>query len=65
LYRIATNVCLDTLAASNRTRIRPLDALETPGTVRPDMELPQRSRETWVEPIPDRLALPADDAHTP
>lgn len=65
LYRIATNVCLDTLAATNRTRIRPLEASEVPGTVRPDMELPQRSRETWVEPIPDRLALPADDAHTP
>jgi RNA polymerase sigma-70 factor (ECF subfamily) len=65
LYRIATNVCLDTLAATNRTRIRPLEASETPGTVRPDMELPQRGRETWVEPIPDRLALPADGAHTP
>ena len=65
LYRIATNVCLDTLAATNRTRIRPLEVSETPGSVRPDMELPQRSRETWVEPIPDRLALPADDAHTP
>jgi RNA polymerase sigma-70 factor (ECF subfamily) len=65
LYRIATNVCLDTLAATNRTRIRPLEVSETPGTVRPDMELPQRGRETWVEPIPDRLALPADDAHTP
>jgi RNA polymerase sigma-70 factor, ECF subfamily len=65
LYRIATNVCLDTLNSSNRTRIRPLEVSETPGTVRPDMALPQRSRETWVEPIPDKLALPADDAHTP
>ena len=33
LYRIATNVCLDTLAASHRTRIRPLEASETPRTV--------------------------------
>ena len=65
LYRIATNVCLDTLASTSRTRIRPLEISETPGTVTPDMELPQRDRETWVEPIPDRLALPADDAHTP
>ena len=65
LYRIATNVCLDTLSSSNRTRIRPLEVSETPGTVSPDMPLPQRSRETWVEPIPDKLALPADDAHTP
>jgi RNA polymerase sigma-70 factor (ECF subfamily) len=65
LYRIATNVCLDTLSSTNRTRIRPLEVSETPGTVSPDMPLPQRSRETWVEPIPDKLALPADDAHTP
>jgi len=65
LYRIATNVCLDTLSSTSRTRIRPLEISETPGTVSPDMQLPQRSRETWVEPIPDKLALPADDAHTP
>ena len=65
LYRIATNVCLDTLSSTNHTRIRPLEVSETPGTVAPDMSLPQRSRETWVEPIPDKLALPADDAHTP
>ena len=65
LYRIATNVCLDTLASTNRTRIRPLEISPTPGEVTPDMALPQRDRETWVEPIPDRLALPADDAHTP
>ena len=65
LYRIATNVCLDTLAASNRTRIRPLEASLSPSMVSEDMPLPQRSRETWVEPIPDKLALPADDAHSP
>src|SRR5688572_247928 len=65
LYRIATNVCLDTLNSSQRTRIRPLEISPTPGEVRPNMELPQRGRETWVEPIPDKLALPADDAHTP
>jgi RNA polymerase sigma-70 factor, ECF subfamily len=65
LYRIATNVCLDTLSSTNRMRIRPLEVSETPGTVAPDMALPQRGRETWVEPIPDKLALPADDAHTP
>src|SRR5512132_758339 len=65
LYRIATNVCLDALAASHRTRIRPLEVSDTPGTVHPDMALPQRRRATWAEPIPDRLALPADDAHSP
>ncbi|PYP80057.1 MAG: RNA polymerase subunit sigma-70 [Gemmatimonadetes bacterium] len=65
LYRIATNVCLDTLNSTSRTRIRPLETSDTPGEVKRDMALPQRSRETWVEPIPDKLALPADDAHTP
>jgi RNA polymerase sigma-70 factor (ECF subfamily) len=33
LYRIATNVCLDTLSSTNRTRIRPARGSETPGTV--------------------------------
>ena len=65
LYRIATNVCLDALNGTNRMRIRPIEMSETKSTVVPDMALPQRARETWVEPIPDRLALPADDAHTP
>src|SRR5687768_5363740 len=59
LYRIATNVCLDTLAATNRQRIRPLEASVQPGTVADDMVLPQRPREYWVEPIPDAAALPA------
>jgi len=65
LYRIATNVCLDTLAATNRTRLRPLELSDTPGVVTEDMPLPTRSREHWVEPIPDAMALPPDDAHTP
>lgn len=59
LYRIATNVCLDTLEATNRQRLRPLDVSETPGVVRDDLVLTERSREHWVEPIPDALALPA------
>src|SRR5690349_22643835 len=57
LYRIATHVCLDTLAASGRRRMRPLESVEVPGIVHADMELPQRPREHWVEPIPDALAL--------
>jgi RNA polymerase sigma-70 factor (ECF subfamily) len=60
LYRIATNVCLDTLEATNRRRLRPLEVSDTPGVVREDMKLPQRSREHWVEPIPDVMALPAE-----
>src|SRR5215217_6696144 len=59
LYRIATNVCLDTLAKTERRRLRPLELSETPGVVHADMALPQRSREHWVEPIPDAMALPA------
>jgi RNA polymerase sigma-70 factor (ECF subfamily) len=65
LYRIATNVCLDTLSATNRQRLRPLEISETPGVVRDDMALPKRSREYWVEPIPDALALPADATTDP
>jgi len=56
LYRIATNVCLDTLAAGKQ-RLRPVD-LCAPATVHPAIALSQRERETWVEPIPDALALP-------
>jgi RNA polymerase sigma-70 factor (ECF subfamily) len=65
LYRIATNVCLDALNSTNRTRIRPIEATGTPAVVSLDMTLPKREREHWVEPIPDAAALPADDAHTP
>ena len=59
LYRIATNVCLDTLSASERRRLRPLEVTEEPGEVRDGMALPQLPREHWVEPIPDAAALPA------
>src|SRR5215210_4048880 len=60
LYRIATNVCLDTLSATNRQRVRPVELSDTPGVVRDDLVLTQRSREHWVEPIPDAMALPAE-----
>ncbi len=59
LYRIATNVCLDTLGTAERQRIRPLDSSGAPSVVHDDMALTQRSREHWVEPIPDAAALPA------
>jgi RNA polymerase sigma-70 factor, ECF subfamily len=65
LYRIATNVCLDTLSATNRQRLRPLDTSEEPGVVRDDLILNQRSREYWVEPIPDAEALPAPEESSP
>ncbi len=55
LYRIATNVCLDAIAARSR-RERPVDAGPS-GTVFD--ELVERPRSHWLEPIPDARALPA------
>ena len=62
LYRIATNVCLDTLESSKRTRVRPVDAYDGPVAVTDGMTLTTQPREHWVEPIPDAMALPADDS---
>ena len=61
LYRIATNVCLDALSATNRQRVRPLELSDEPGVIADDLVLNQRPREHWVEPIPDAAALPAAD----
>jgi RNA polymerase sigma-70 factor (ECF subfamily) len=56
LYRIATNVCLDTFQDRAR-RARVID--DGPiGT--PDDELQTRERTHWLEPIPDARALPPD-----
>ena len=65
LYRIATNVCLDALSATDRRRVRPLELSDTPAVVSDDLVLTQRPREHWVEPIPDAAALPAGDEHDP
>jgi RNA polymerase sigma-70 factor, ECF subfamily len=56
LYRIATNVCLDSLG-DRRRRERPV-AIGPAGTVHD--ELVERPRTHWLEPIPDAHALPAD-----
>src|SRR5512147_2815931 len=56
LYRIATRVCLDALGDRAR-RLRPLE-LEGPGTVEDALE--ELPRSSWVEPIPDTQAVPAD-----
>lgn len=64
LYRIATNVCLDTLS-SERRRVRPVDTSPSPATVTDDMSLPKQPREYWVEPIPDLAALPAEGEADP
>ncbi len=65
LYRIATNVCLDALSATNRRRIQPIACADTPAIVRDDLVLTQRPREEWVEPIPDVMALPAEPDSDP
>ena len=65
LYRIATNVCLDTLSKTNRQRLSPLEISDSPAEIRDDMQLAQRPREHWVEPIPDVMALRADEDSDP
>ncbi len=55
LYRIATNVCLDALAARAR-RVRPMEE-GAAGSV--DDALEVRPRTHWLEPIPDARVLPA------
>jgi RNA polymerase sigma-70 factor (ECF subfamily) len=67
LYRIATNVCLDALSASERRRLRPLDTSGDPAVVDDDLvnRLTKQPREHWVEPIPDVMALPAESDTDP
>jgi RNA polymerase sigma-70 factor, ECF subfamily len=55
LYRIATNVCLDTLG--NTRRVRPVED-GPPGEA--DDVLDTRPRTHWLEPIADARAIPAD-----
>lgn len=58
LYRIATNVCLDSLS-DNLRRARPME--EGPGlTSIENASLETRERTHWLEPIPDARALPSD-----
>jgi RNA polymerase sigma-70 factor, ECF subfamily len=56
LYRIATNVCLSMLGASQR-RARPMD-LTPAGTAEHPLPAPLIER-TWIEPIPDSSVVPA------
>lgn len=51
LYRIATNVCLDSLRAKKR-RALPMD-LTGPGSASSDVGSPL-PQEIWIEPVPDR-----------
>jgi len=57
LYRIATNVCLDLLEGRKR-RALPMDLGPSREPVLENLStLPE---VTWIEPMPDRLAVPAD-----
>src|SRR5688572_8624327 len=58
LYRIATNVCLDSLNGRER-RARPMDL----GPAREPIEsnLHALPEVTWIEPIPDTSVLPEGD----
>ena len=57
LYSIATNVCLDMLNGRER-RARPMDLGPAMEPVASNLNtLPE---VTWIEPIPDGLAVPAE-----
>ena len=57
LYRIATNVCLDALE-SRKKRARPMDLGPSQEPIVSNLHtLPE---VTWIEPMPDRLAMPED-----
>ncbi len=63
LYRIATNVCLDMIAARNR-RARPMD-LGAAGPARLELLGDPLPEETWIEPIPDDRVIASADATDP
>ncbi|HEY8863645.1 MAG TPA: sigma-70 family RNA polymerase sigma factor [Candidatus Dormibacteraeota bacterium] len=58
LYRIATNVCLDTLKGRER-RARPMDL--GPAVEPLESNLNARSVKEWIEPIPENLIAPERD----
>ena len=61
LYRIATNVCLDSLRGRQR-RALPMDlSSPVPATTPPTEQLPET---TWLEPLPDDPAQRAVDQDT-
>src|SRR5579884_3590098 len=59
LYRIATNVCLDSLSARGR-RARPMDLGPAGEPVAENLNVP--GEITWIEPIPDSMVAGSDPA---
>src|SRR6266566_9185089 len=58
LYRIATNVCLDSLKSRQR-RLRPIDL--GPAQEPLESNLNVRSAMEWIEPIPEQLVSTEKD----
>ncbi len=58
LYKIATNVCLDTLSSKER-RARPMDLGQARSPAGPIGEILPET--TWIEPVPDRLVVSDQD----
>jgi RNA polymerase sigma-70 factor, ECF subfamily len=58
LYKIATNVCLDMLSGRAR-RARPMDFGPAQEPVESNLHL--QPEATWMQPIPDALAIPESD----
>src|SRR5690349_5469436 len=58
LYRIATNVCLDTLKSKER-RARPMDLGPSCEPIEANLHIPEEM--TWLEPIPLSLIAPDRD----
>ena len=58
LYRIATNVCLDSLKGSGR-RVRAMDLGPACEPIETNLNVPSDKR--WIEPIPDHLVAPEAD----
>lgn len=59
LTRIATNVCLDAIAARARRRVLPV-GVGAPGD--PGDELSQHDHAHWIEPVPDALVVTGDES---
>ncbi|KAA1424713.1 sigma-70 family RNA polymerase sigma factor [Mumia zhuanghuii] len=57
LYRIATNVCMDSLGSGQR-RARPMDLSATAWQPVADSLAAQRANEAWMEPMTDERILP-------
>jgi RNA polymerase sigma-70 factor (ECF subfamily) len=58
MYRIATNVCLTALTATERKRVRPVDF--GPSSFAELPIGPKRPEIPWIEPAPDRMVLPGN-----